>query len=101
MVGFQRRKRLELKKYKINDYKEAMFAVSFVSSLLQHVRPDLLTPEMALEAVKKYGWNLEFVPAHCQTQEVIETALKKDPGAKEFIKTKGLMMEALEEALSE
>ncbi len=99
MVGFQRRKRLELKKYKINDYKEAMFAVSFVSSLLQHVRPDLITPELALEAVTCRGWALQFVPAHCQTKEVIEVALKADPGAKQFIKVKEMFKNALDEAL--
>jgi hypothetical protein len=101
VVGLQRRKRFELKKYKINDYKEAMFAVSFVSSLLQHVRPDLITPGLALEAVTCRGWALEFVPAHCQTQEVIEAALKQDPKAKKFIKVKEMFKNALEEALSE
>jgi hypothetical protein len=101
VVGFQRRKRLELKKYKINDYKEAMLLVSFDSGLLQHVRPDLITPELALEAVTCRGWALEFVPAHCQTQEVIKAALKYDPGAKQFIKIKEIFKNALEEALDE
>jgi len=101
VVGLQRRKRLELKKYKINDYREAMFLVSFDSSRLQHVRPDLITPELALGAVTCRGWNLEHVPAHCQTQEVIEAALKYHPDAKQFIKVKEMFKNALEEALDE
>jgi hypothetical protein len=58
-------------------------------------------PHHALKCVKARGLNLKFIPAESQTQEVIEAALKQDPGAKEFIKTKGLMMEALGEALDE
>ena len=79
----------------------ALIAVRWSSLLFQHVRPDLQTPEMALEAVKDRGWGLEHVPAHLQTQEVIEAALKQDPDAKQYIKTKGLMMDALEEVLGE
>ena len=66
-----------------------------------NIRSDLFTPELALKAVKESCWNLEHVPAHCQTQEVIEAALKQDPMAECYIKVKGLMMEALGEALDE
>jgi hypothetical protein len=79
----------------------ALIAVRWSPLLFQHVRPDLQTPEMALEAVKDRGWGLEHVPANCQTKEVIEAALKHDPSAKEFIKTKRLIKNALEEALGE
>ena len=79
----------------------ALIAVRWSSLLFQHVRPDLQTPEMALESVKERGGNLEYVPAHLQTQEVIEAALKQDPDAKQYIKTKDLMMKALEEVLGE
>ena len=67
----------------------------------EYVRPDLITPELALRAVKEWGLNLKFVPAHCQTQEVIEVALKSEPDAKSFIKIKGIFKNALEEALDE
>jgi hypothetical protein len=56
---------------------------------------------MALEVVRCSGWTLEFVPAHLQTKEVIEAALKQNPSNSKFIKAKGLMMEALEEALND
>ena len=90
-----------MKKYKINNYKEAMLLVRHDSGFLQHVRPDLITPEMALVAVTCRGWALEFVPAHCQTQEVIKAALKYHPDAKRFIKIKEMFKNALEEALGE
>lgn len=51
---------------------------------LFYIREDLYTPELALMAVKRNGWNLEDIPAYCQTKEVIEAALKKSPGAKKM-----------------
>ena len=63
------------KEYKYNSYKEA------------------------LDAVEENGYRLEFVPAHCQTQEVIEAALRRDLPAKKFIKIKEIFKNALEEAL--
>jgi len=56
---------------------------------------------MALVAVRDDGLNLAHIPAHLQTKEVIEIALKKDPKAKEFIKVKEMFKNALEEALGE
>jgi len=56
---------------------------------------------MALGAVTCRGWALKHIPAHCQTKEVIEAALKQDPMAKEFIKVKEMFKNALEEALNE
>ena len=81
--------------------KMALMVVKEDGSLIEFVRPDLQTPKLALIAVKDLGWNLEFVPAHLQTKEVIEAALKNEPEAKQFIKTKGLIMESLEEALND
>jgi hypothetical protein len=68
---------------------------------LEYIRPDLITPELALVAVKDRAWALQFIPAHCQTQEVIEAALKQDPKAKKFIKVKEMFKNALGEALDE
>ena len=59
------------------------------------------TYEEAMEVVKKYWWNLKYVRPDLQTQEVIEAALKQDPGAKQFIKVRGVFKNALEEALGE
>ena len=89
------------KDYIYYTYEEAMEAVRLDWWNLQYVRPDLQTPALALIAVTKWGPNLKFIPAHLQTQEVIETALKKDPKAKEFIKVKEMFKNALEEALGE
>ena len=82
-------------------YEGAMREVRRWGGNLKYVRPDLITTELALEAVISRGWALEYVPAHLQTSKVIEIALKDCPHAKQYIKTKGLMMEALEEALGE
>ena len=87
--------------YRFNSYEEAMEAVRNYWWELKYVRPDLQTPELALGSVKEWGLNLKFVPAHCQTQEVIEVALKSEPDAKSFIKIKGIFKNALEEALDE
>lgn len=67
---------------------------------LFYIREDLYTPELALMAVKRNGWNLEDIPAYCQTKEVIEAALKKSPGAKKCIKVKEIFKNALDEALN-
>jgi hypothetical protein len=85
----------------LQTFEMALIAVRWSPLLFQHVRPDLQTPELALGSVKEWGGNLEFIPAHLQTQEVIEAALKQDPDAKQYIKTKDLMMKALEEVLGE
>ena len=87
--------------YHYNSYEEAMVAVKIWPAHLNHVRPDLQTPELALEAVTYRGWALQFIPAHCQTKEVIKAALKQDPYAKQFIKVKEMFKNALEGALSE
>jgi hypothetical protein len=56
---------------------------------------------MALVAVTCRGWNLRYVPAHLQTQEVIEAALKQNPSTKQYIKVKEMFKNTLEEALGE
>jgi len=52
-------------------------------------------------AVKDWGYNIKYVPAHLQTQEVIEIALKQDPGNSKYIKIKEMFKNALGEALDE
>jgi hypothetical protein len=79
----------------------AMSMVKHWGGSFKNVRPDLQTPELALGAVTCRGWALEHIPAHLQTKGVIEAALKRDPGAKQFIKVKEMFKNALEEALSE
>lgn len=87
--------------YIFNTYEDAMKAVELWNDNIRFVDPDLITPEMALIAVKWNGYYLEFIPAHCQTQEVIEVALKQNPLAKQYIKIKEMFKNALEEALGE
>ena len=89
------------KEYEYNTYEEAMKAVKTSIFSIKYFRPDLQPSEIALMAVRYNGLNLEQVPAHLQTQEVIEAALKQNPDAKYFIKIKVLIMEALGEALGE
>jgi hypothetical protein len=87
--------------YRYSIYEEAMEVIRTSGWVLEYIRPDLITPELALVAVKDRAWALQFVPAHCQTQEVIEAALKQDPKAKKFIKVKEMFKGALGEALDE
>jgi hypothetical protein len=67
----------------------------------RHIPDEFKFEKLCLAAVRKVGVRLEQVPAHLQTSKVIEAALERNPRAKKYIKTKGLMMEALDEALGE
>jgi hypothetical protein len=67
----------------------------------RHIPDEFKFEKLCLAAVRKVGVRLEQVPAHLQTQEVIDAALERNPRAKKFIKTKRLMMDALEEALND
>ena len=57
------------KEYKYNTYKEALDAVKGDGGKLRFVRPDLITYEMALEAVKECGLALEHVPTQLPKPE--------------------------------
>jgi hypothetical protein len=67
----------------------------------RHIPDEFKFEKLCVAAVRKVGVRLEQVPAHLQTQEVIDAALERNPRAKKFIKTKRLMMDALDDALSD
>lgn len=74
---------------------------SDIRKLLPFIRPDLLNEELFLKMLYQDGSDLQYVPAEYQTAKLIAVALEQDPYAKQYIKVKRLMVDALEEALDE
>ena len=90
------------KKYRHSPYKETIEVIRKNNWWgPKYIRSDLITPGLALRSVKECGSSLEFIPAHLQTQEIIEIALKQDPGNSKYIKIKEMFKNALEEVLDE
>jgi hypothetical protein len=56
-------------KYKYNSFDEAMDAIEDDASNFQYVRPDLITPQMAIIAIKYLSCNLKHVPSHLTSEE--------------------------------
>jgi hypothetical protein len=71
--------------YQYNTYEEAMEAIK-EGRTLEEVRPDLITPELAMIAVKDWVYDLEYVPAHCQTPEMALMVVEEDGSLIEFVR---------------
>ena len=68
---------------------------------LEFIPKKLVNDDLFLAVVESVLLGLSRVPMEHQTQKVIEIALKSDPDNSKYIKTKGLIKNALEEALAD
>lgn len=79
----------------------AVAALVSSGGCLEFIPKKWLNEDVFLAVVESMLLGLSRVPMEHQTQKVVEAALKKNLDNSKYIKTKGLMMNALEEVLGE
>ena len=92
--------------YKLNNNidvteEECLEAVKRDGCVLQFVPRHLRTELLCLEAVKQNGWALDYVPEHLRTKELCLIAVKRDGCVLQFVpghlKTEQLCLEAVKQ----